>query len=480
MSMLRKLAVALALLIGGIASVQAQTLVNLNHSFPGGFALITLQLTDGTVMAQSGNNQGDWYKLTPDNIGSYVNGTWTKMASLPTGYRPYAFASAVLADGRLIVEGGEYQPDQDFSLTGLGAIYDPLANTWTAMPHPKGKKWGWIGDSDSLVLPDGRYVLGNKLYKLMAALDPKTMKWKGLTSTGHNGFNSEETWTLMPDGTILTENVKKGPDTQIYNPVTGVWSDAGKTPVALNGPPCCSCEGFGGLKPYCPPGEIGPALLMPDGSVFATGALPKGENTAHTAVYKNGSWTAGPDVPNHDDCGDTFASLLPNGHALFEATSGSLYEFDGASIITTHLNGAGNPLMVLPTGEILLGGGQVYRSTGSANPAWAPAITNAPSAVTRGATFKISGTQFNGLSQANSFGDELQTFTNYPLLRITNTATGHVFYARTHDHSSMGVATGSTIVSTKVDVPNGVETGASSMVVVANGIASTPVNVTVN
>src|ERR1700744_342519 len=159
--MLRKFLIAFALCVGWIAPVQAQTLVNLNHSFPGGFALITLQLTDGTVMAQSGNNQGDWYKLTPDNTGSYVNGTWTKMASLPTGYRPYAFASAVLADGRLIIEGGKYQPDQDFSLTGLGAIYDPIANTWTAMPHPDGKKWGWIGDSSSLVLADGRYVIGN-------------------------------------------------------------------------------------------------------------------------------------------------------------------------------------------------------------------------------------------------------------------------------------------------------------------------------
>ncbi len=37
-----------------------------------------------------------------------------------------------------------------------------------------------------------------------------------------------------------------------------------------------------------------------------------------------------------------------------------------------------------------------------------------------------------------------------------------------------------TIISTQVDVPSGIETGASSLVVVANGIASTPVSVTVN
>jgi hypothetical protein len=99
--------------------------------------------------------------------------------------------------------------------------------------------------------------------------------------------------------------------------------------------------------------------------------------------------------------------------------------------------------------------------------------------VTRGSTYPISGTQFNGLSQAAAFGDELQTATNYPLVRITNTASGHVFYARTHDHSTMGVATGATIVSTNFDVPSAAETGASTLVVVANGIPSAPVTVTV-
>jgi hypothetical protein len=84
------------------------------------------------------------------------------------------------------------------------------------------------------------------------------------------------------------------------------------------------------------------------------------------------------------------------------------------------------------------------------------------------------------LSQAASFGDEDETATNYPLVRITNQATHHVFYAKTHDHSTMAVATGSAIVSTNFDVPPGVETGASSLVVVANGIPSKAVSVTVN
>jgi hypothetical protein len=475
--MFRKSALALALCAApGLAG--AQTLTNLTHPAPDG-ADITYLLTDGTVLGQSANDGSQWYKLTPDITGSYKNGTWSRVADLPSGYQPYAFAGAVLADGRVIIEGGEYNPGSTFSLTNLGAIYDPQANTWTPVDPPK--HWHYIGDSSALVLPDGRFLVGAKLNENMAAFDPKTMTWTELPSIGKNDFSSEETWTLMPDGTVVVEDVKDGPKTERYDPATGKWKQLGKTPEKLNGPKCCKVIVFGNGKKYHPPGEIGPAILMPDGSIFATGAIPKNETSAHTAIYRDGTWTQGPEVPDQDDIGDDFASLLPNGHVVFQGITGRLYEYDGISHIqATTFNAAGNSLMVLPTGEVLVGGQAVYASPGNPDPSWAPAITNCPSSVTRGQTFQIAGTQFNGLSQANSFGDELQTFTNYPLVRITNNATGHVFYARTHDHSSMGVATGSAVITTQVDVPGGMETGASSLVVVANGIASTPVSVTVN
>jgi hypothetical protein len=44
----------------------------------------------------------------------------------------------------------------------------------------------------------------------------------------------------------------------------------------------------------------------------------------------------------------------------------------------------------------------------------------------------------------------------------------------------MGVATGSATVSTNFDVPATMESGASMLEVVANGIPSAPVSVTVN
>jgi hypothetical protein len=154
-----------------------------------------------------------------------------------------------------------------------------------------------------------------------------------------------------------------------------------------------------------------------------------------------------------------------------------MYEFGGSKLTPTTV-GFGS-LIVMPTGEVLVAGNAAYTSTGTYKSSWAPKITSFPATVKRGSTYKISGQQFNGLSQAAAYGDEFGTATNYPLVRITNQSTGHVFYAKTHDHSSMGVATGKATVSTNFDVPAGMETGASSLVVVANGIPSKAVSITV-
>jgi hypothetical protein len=455
----------------------AQTAQILKHQPPEG-AGIAFVLTNGTVLAQS-NNLSDWFVLTPTSTGSYQAGTWTKVASLPKGYVPDAFASAVLADGRVVIAGGEYN-NGNFALTDLCAVYDPVLNTWTEFAAPSG--WGYIGDSPSSVLADGRFLLGRKLDKRIAALDPATLTWTELSSKGKQDFNAEEGWTLLPDGTVLTYDVKAAPNSERYNPAAQRWASNGSTVQYLRSPPAVrSIKYAGGV--YHPPGEVGPAVLRPDGTVFATGAIPKGQSIAHTAIFTpsgaSGSWKAGPDFPNGDDANDNFAALLPEGNVLVQGTSGTLYEFDGTHLNATKFTGSGGSLLVLPTGEVLVNGNFVYRESGSASPAWAPVIATAPAIVTHGTSYQISGTQFNGLSQAHGFGDEYQTATNYPLVRITYAATKHVMYARTHDHSSMGVATGSMVVSTTFDVPKDAETGAGTLVVVANGIASAPVGVTV-
>ena len=465
----------LVLAISGLPA--AQTLKNITHQPPDG-AFLSFLLTDGRVLVQ-GNNLTDWWTLTPDQTGSYLNGTWQQVGSLPSGYAPDAASSQVLADGRVVLVGGEYNFG-NFDLTNLGAIFDPLANTWSNLPPPKGFKW--IGDSPSAVLPNGKFLFGDKLNTKMAELDPATLTWKTVPHKGKKDFDAEEGWTLLPDGSILTFDVKDAPNAERYYPNLKQWLNAGNTIVDLHNPYQGGCLNYGGPKPYCPPGEVGPAILRPDGTVFATGSYTNGGGAGHTAIYNSStnSWTVGPDFPNGDNAGDSFAALLPSGNVLVAGNSGTFYEFDGTTFKRT-ISGYGS-LLMLPTGQVAVGYGSValYTPTGTYNSAWAPTISSSPSSVTRGSTYQISGTQFNGLSQAAAFGDEYETNTNYPLVRITNNATGHVFYARTHGHSTMGVATGSATVSTNFDVPSTMETGASSLVVVTNGIPSAAVSITVN
>jgi hypothetical protein len=118
----------------------------------------------------------------------------------------------------------------------------------------------------------------------------------------------------------------------------------------------------------------------------------------------------------------------------------------------------------------------VYNPTGHYDHDWAPRIASAPSTVRPHGSYEISGYGFNGLSQGAAYGDDHQTATNFPLVRITNLASGHVFYSRTHAFSSMAVASRA-LVSARFDVPEGQESGASQLVVVTNGIPSQPVSV---
>jgi hypothetical protein len=485
-SLSKKSALCLATLSALLAASHAgaQTLTPLTHQ-PPTQVILPFLLTDGRVLVQA-TNDTDWYTLTPDSNGKYLTGTWTKVASFPAAwnYAPDAPASAVLADGRVIVEGGEYNAG-NFTLTNQGAIYDPVANKWTQVAPPAG--WANIGDSPSVVLADGRYMVGRKLDEQAATLDPVTLQWTLVSTSGKSDFNSEEGWTLMPDGTILTADVLNAPNSERYLTTQGEWISDGSTIVDLHSPTTVNgCIPYPGGC-YYPPGEIGPQILRPDGTVFVTGSAKSGK-TGHTSVYHPGAtqtdpgtWIPGPDFSTGDNAGDCAASLLPNGNVLVASNAGRLYEYDGTNFRVTTTGAAGALLLQLPSGETLVTATtvKIYTSTGSPQAGWAPTISAVPTTLKRGKTYTVNGTQFNGLSQAAAFGDEFETSTNYPLVRITNKATGHVFYARTHDHSSMGVATGTTPVYTSFDVPAGMEAGASTLQVVANGIASAKVKVKV-
>ena len=132
-------------------------------------------------------------------------------------------------------------------------------------------------------------------------------------------------------------------------------------------------------------------------------------------------------------------------------------------------------MLVLPTGQVLFtdfsNDVEIYTSSGSPYHGLAPSALLTTAALSRGSTILLFGYRFNGASQANAYGDDFQDATNYPIVRITNKSTGHVFYCRTHGHNTMAVGYPGPSY-THVDIPANMETGASYLEVVANGIAS--------
>jgi hypothetical protein len=482
MKTLQKLGIGLVvfLALDSIGFSQTWTPLKNQPSFAANDALL---LTDGRVIVQD-TNAGDWWTLTPDETGSYVDGTWKKIASLQSGYTPLYHSAAILPDGRLVIQGGEYNGSNNPVWTNQGAIYDPVKNKWTPLTPPAG--WSQIGDAQSVILSNGTFMMGDPFDNADAQLNAKTLKYTVLTGKGKADRNDEEGWVLLPNGDVLTTDALDAPNSEVFNPKTKTWSSAGSTIVRLEDP---NSE------------EIGPMVLQPNGIVFATGANANG--AGHTSNYNTatGKWAKGPDIPDGLDIADGPASLLPNGHVLIMASpvvfsnGVKFFEWTGTKFINApNIAGAADipsfvgDMLVLPTGQVLLttqGAVSphpqvlVYNAKGTYKPAWAPTITSLPTTITRGTSYVIKGTQFNGLSQGAAYGDDTQSATNYALVRITNKATKHVFYARTVNPSTMAVATGSLPVSTHFTVSARTETGDSSLVVVTNGIPSKAVAVTV-
>jgi hypothetical protein len=509
--------VALIVLVGwsSIASAQWTPLAN---AFPSGFASTCLQLTDGTVMCHE-YNTNRWHRLKPDINGSYQNGSWDvpgfTVADMPNGndpsfgcvncpYTPLYFASAVLPDGRVVVIGGEYNGGGAV-WTDIGFMYDPVTNSWSAqISEPFGG--GKVGDTQSTILTNGTMLIANITNTDIASFDPATLTFTALAPTGKNDRNDQENWNILPTGRVLTVDSTTVATSELYDPETNSWDNLTGTVVNL--------ADWGPGTVFS--AEVGPAVIRPDGTVVAFSGTNSGQNAVYNtatgtwaATGAAGDFPAGPGA-SHYAVADGPASLLPNGNVLVMAspvyptnppgvfnTPSHFFEFDGTNLtqVADSPNAASfksyqGRMLLLPSGEVLLtaynqGAIQdvvLYSNGGAPQDAWRPVITTAPPTVVGGNTYSISGVLFNGFSEGASYGDDAQSSTNYPLVRIINHATGHVFYTRTHDHSRMGVEVvgSSEIVTTQFDAPCGLELGPSDLVVVVNGIASVPTTTTVS
>jgi VCBS repeat-containing protein len=346
----------------------------------------------------------------------------------------------------------------------------------------------------------------------MYVLDRATLTWTALAPTGKTpgDRNSEEGWTVLPDGTLFVVNANTGMASQRYVPSLNQWVDAGAIPVALRD---------SGSH------ETGAQVMMYNGAVFAAGAArATGANAVFTPPPSSvdaqstaqGSWIVAPSFPMKPytaappmttcvgtapnlmcqlDDADAPGVALTNGRVLVPAAPGVFnpdsyfFEYDPTNNTLTEVARPANAankiqyqyhMLLLPNGQVFAPDGsalvQIYTSAGDPNDAWRPTITIAPKSLKPGGTYTISGTQLNGLTEGAYYGDDYSSSTNYPIVRITNRASGHVFWGTTHDRDNLNIAPGAP-VTTALDVPTALEPGTSDLVVIANGIPSAPVAV---
>lgn len=447
-------------------------LTNLAPLSSGGIGTMEL-LSDGTVMAQGGGVSKDWYRLKPDSNGSYVNGTWTRLASM--GLERLYTATNVLQDGRVFVLGGEYSgPAGGATWINSGEIYNPLTNTWTNIPNfPQSQ----FGDDSSMLLPDGRilcaYLSGPQTY----IYNPVSNTWANGPTKLDSDSSDEETWVKLPDGSILTYNIFTNPNhAQRLNVNTMTWIDSGTVPVQL-------WTNAGA--------EVGGGVLLPDGRVFFIGG------TSNTALYTPsavpggpGTWAAGPVIPGGLGANDAPCAMMPNGHVLLSVgptpsfdVPTTIYEYDPIANTFTDVTPSipdlsdtlpyTTRMLMLPTGQVLFTDSSrqlsVFTPSGAPQNSWRPAITNI--AYNAGNIYTLTGTQINGISAGASYGDDAEMDTNYPIVKLTS-ATGKVFYCRSFNWSSTGVATGNTPLTTKFALPAGLPYATYTLTVIGSGIES--------
>jgi hypothetical protein len=544
----------LALACTSLVSAQSWTPLNNQPVTAGGFDGVgaMLQLRDGRILVHHENGTGnlnwgytDWYYLTPDAYGSYVNGTWSLAGNLPTSYQPLYMSSQTFLNavtsaqtsncppgvqcGQVILEGGEYNANAS-TFTNLGEIgtYTPFTGGINFTSNSPPTSWSRIGDAAGVILFNGAYMQSSCC---------NSQNPTGRQNAIFNGPNSwitsgnvlqsttdESGYTLLTNGKVLmidTKRVAACPNptqsSELYtvtNPTTGVgtWSCGPPIPVLL----------YNSRDE-----ELGAAVMMYNNRVFAIGG-----NKNATAVYDvaANSWSVGP-VP---DAGlgqsDGPAALEPNGKVLGMYSPGLFQngcyflEYDPASNTLTNTTSTIIPqpadctppsndtsydgmLMILPTGQILFTAFNLYVEVWNPAPGVATWTCNSctpaqsypiPASILLTTTnlhggstnYLVYGTQLNGLSQNNFYGDDKQSDTNFPLARLTcvniagNTCPGgYVYYAFTHDDGPAGPNVHSIAPGhfgyTHFDLPS-MPAGAYDFQTVTNGIPSNSIRVSVH
>ena len=198
-------------------------------------------LTDGSVLAvggQTGTRYGEHQGLSSAERYDPQTGKWALTGSLAgprTGH-----TATLLRDGRVLVVGGETNdradnPDRNVLTAEL---HDPATGKWSPAATPL---WIHGGGASATLLADGRVLLagGNATsgsrpaYLTVAEIyDPAQNSWTTIAplrqgASGHAAL-------LLPDGRVIAIG-GSGYYTQIYDPARDLWTLDAAQPYTIGG-----------------------------------------------------------------------------------------------------------------------------------------------------------------------------------------------------------------------------------------------------
>ncbi len=502
LSPLSILAIGCQLLAISYLNAQTGTWTKVVTNAPHNNQGVLILMTDGTVICHNSNGSTygtGWDKLTPNAAGSYINGTWTSIASMNKDR--LFFSSQVLPSGEVYVAGGEYGAGGT-----TGEVYNPVANTWTtcgAIPS----RWN-VYDAPSELLYNGNVLEGPEIgasggqpCNSILQWNPTTLNYTTELKEPEN--HDEAAWIKLPDSTVLTVGMPypSFPATDSscrFQPATNTWLVDAMTPTNIY-----DKYGF----------ESGGGVLLPNGKAIFFGA------TQYNVIYTpsgnsrtRGTWASAANFPTIGSSvvaqPDAPLAMMVNGHILLAVspvgTSASnefltpayFLEYDyttnAFTQVTSTIPGIGADdlagvlcqqasFLDLPDGTVLMGINQdgntvskeywVYTPGSAAIAQGKPTIN---SIIPDGCpNYKITGKLFNGISEGTGFGDDQQNSTNYPLVRLTNGT--NVYYAKTTNWNRVGAVQTDSLEDTAVfTTPATLPAGTYSLVVVVNGFASNP------
>ncbi|MGW1992770.1 Kelch repeat-containing protein [Embleya sp. NPDC001921] len=370
-------------------------------------------------------------------------GTWTKTGDLPAPAAWYGQydGAVLLPDNRVLLVGGT---DGTSVVLTRTALYNPTAATWSAaVPLRFPRRLHTVTRLDNgKVLVTGGTSGSSPLSPGLAAAevyDPEHDTWEAVGDMrearfGHSAVLLADKTVLVAGGVALRsgDSLKALRSAEIYDPLTGAWSDGGTMTDARTGHCAVRLKGgqvlvCGGTAPISGQDEVSLAFCelfnpgdkswVPTGSMLRPRSRHQAVQAADTAVLAFGGATPG--VPG-DGTYDPFTTLTTERYDLatgkwtaMPATPG------GRGFHRVVPLGSGKFLLVGGTAEVRDGVG--YRSalifddgTRTWSPATGPALGRwafAATALADGRVLVTGGTVRAGLAAADPTGNELTATT---------------------------------------------------------------------